>query len=329
LQREASRAAATNVAAHLETALPRGDKRNQSLAKHLARDDRDPSPELGGRNPHDPLVPPIVFGARNAPGRNSAQGLVFVDDLKALSGEDVGRVLTAIEHSPRGISVVKLTVVDCRKGLDELELLLSRNRIHSPPGVMADKDVKLKDESSPGASRLVAVYVQSTSDRLASVMSDLKSKSQFRRLQVDPPISPQRLDPRTQFQIAMLDPQTAGEAASSVGAGRAVRPPESRIESRSSDSHPGSGSRPIPPGARSVAELDRISRQLSLTIPAELLAPSEVESPGTRAGDPIRSLTGAVGSQTAGVGRSVRRPLRVLFVLVCPPALSAPRKRGP
>jgi hypothetical protein len=332
----------------VETASVPAGADNRRLAKRF---------DLGSQKlsalPRDPLVPPIAMHVYKKGDGTSGQGLVFIDNLRKLSGDDVGRVVTAIEHSPRGIAIVKLTVIDCREGLCDLQLLLSRNRISSQHGpsagpAAASQTAATKDGDS---QRLVAVYVQSTSERLASVMSELRSNAQFRRLQVDPPISPQRLDPNSQHQIAMLDAM-GREGFSAAGGGKrrgrfaldatlrkgkaGALPSKSegakyaemkkktapRENGRRDKFEAGNAARPA------LAELDRISRQLQLTIPAGLLA---AEAKG---GVAQRNAVGRQASRVTAGGINDKksdapapttvRPLRVLFVLVCPPAARTP-----
>jgi len=350
-----------------KSARPLSDAADGRLAKrsHLGN-------EKDSAARKDALVPPIALGSVTKGAADSAQGLVFVDNLRKLSGDDVGRVLTAIEHSPSGISVVKLTVIDCRHGLDALQVLLSRNRIPPQHAAVDAKSTESQSRSpkDSDSQRLVAVYVQSSPDRLASVMSELRSNAQFRRLQVDPPISPRRLDPIAQRQIAMLDALgREGLPAEGGGKGRGrfafgtspgnrsqgkPAPPAKAVNAKDEDVHkksaPGENGRRDKFAAKtpgvlktpgdSPAELDRISRQLQLTVPAGVVA---AEAKGDVA---QRSMFAKSAPQIAAARRfdgknrkaggkspTAARPLRVLFVLVCPPgsgtpAVPAARKSG-
>ncbi|MFQ5732536.1 MAG: anti-sigma factor family protein [Planctomycetaceae bacterium] len=301
----------------------------------------------------EPLVPPIIVGQWRAK-ESLGGGLLFFDDLQKLTKDDVGRVVTAMEQSDSGIAIVKLTVVDCRDGLNELQVLLADHRIRRKSSGPTFGDASGKPVEATG--RLTAVYVRSTSDRLASAVADLKTRRQFRRLEVDAPISPSRLDVVTRNKLALLDsPQAVnGGAARYRGA---VRPQSNGPQpaKRDGGSAKGKAGRARKNAAQQIpgdnvadgrkaprTALDRyrrISQQLQLTMPANSLRRDSRELAAAR--DALRrrihltrSLTQRRSGGPAGkVGSVQRRPVRVLFVLECPtppkPGASRPTGAAP
>jgi hypothetical protein len=150
----------------------------------------------------DAAVQPNVgelASTRNAP--NFGLILNSKDELK---NARIGQIIKALETSGGQVAVVKLTVIDRRAGLRNLQVLLSRHRI---PKTQSDRDEaqhgKAASENAehenakplqPESNRLVAVYVEAPSEQLASVLLELKQAEQFRKLHVERSVELSRLD---------------------------------------------------------------------------------------------------------------------------------------
>ncbi|MCH8828275.1 MAG: hypothetical protein IID45_01725 [Planctomycetes bacterium] len=315
-------------------------------------------------NSHSGLVPPIdVANGNNPQGSRSGESrLVFIDDLQKLSQRDVGRVVTAFETTDAGVVVVKLTVVDCRAGLESLQILLTRNEIQLQPDA---ERLHLQIPNKKSTAYLPAVFVQATRRQLVSAVLELREDNAFRTLQVERPISLARLDAVSRRQLQSMEQMDAlveaggknqsshaGKRAS-VGTskmkgltiGRFAKnrnlpsvAPGSRSQKRtltqSSNRKPFDRKpfdrkkdlrRKMPPLTSSpIAELQRISKQLRLSLPADVLRAESSTYPNIqqrqlavrrkRDNQPKRLLKSAAPLPRANVADRSRR-LRVLFVL--------------
>lgn len=132
--------------------------------------------------------------------RNAARSLVF-DDSR-LSEAQVGEVIEALETSGDKIAVVKLTVVDRLEGLEKLQFLLARNQIPRQ-SVTTEKKADRKQAPARPADRLMAVYVQTNTEQLASTLRHF-NKSQFSTLKVEEPIQIASLDDDSKSQIGFF-----------------------------------------------------------------------------------------------------------------------------
>lgn len=302
----------------------------------------------------DPLVPPIPLASEDD---SRVEGrLIFIDDLHKLSREDVGRVVTALEHTGSGIAVVRLTVVDCRESVNALQMLFARNRIHLQPELEGEKSRPASGAKSAPSEQLVAVYVESTSDRLAEAVAELRSDERFHKLKVDRPLSLAKLDHMSHEQKpagpspwASLRSRIASSQMQRLGGGfggsgrlrtESIRNGQSknaanRSAKRSTPAlparrfqHTEEGKKPVAGGGEQVEQWERISQQLKLTIPAEVLRQNAVVGPSQAARPASPRKAGRTALQSA-VGAP--RPVRVLFVLECPapPARSKPAESKP
>ncbi len=124
--------------------------------------------------------------------------LAFDDDL---TEAQIGQVLSALETSGDQIAVIKLTVVDRSASLNALQLLLERNRVPLESAPSKSKNAS-KAEAEPKLGGMVAVYVETTRDQLASTLLELKQDKRFRILERQPAISLASLDPRSRARLA-------------------------------------------------------------------------------------------------------------------------------
>ena len=112
---------------------------------------------------------------------------MFRDDLDEAR---VGQVVEALDRSSEHASVVQLTVVDVRTGLEHLQLLLSKHNIkpQAPASIDADSDSKDtegdEDAVSP-AEELICVMVDAESEQLASVLNELKDQVRYEELRLE------------------------------------------------------------------------------------------------------------------------------------------------
>ena len=142
-------------------------------------------------------------------GKNDS-GLIF-ENLQELKDADIGKIVTALEKTNEGITVVKLTVVDRRAGLKSLQVLLSRHKIPlgDEKGNKSDRDKKAEGKSRKDknnstqekSERLVAVYVKATPLQIAAALGDLRNSDLFQKLHVHGPIQTAQLDRYSERQV--------------------------------------------------------------------------------------------------------------------------------
>jgi hypothetical protein len=301
-----------------------------------------------------------VFAGNKEASDAPASELTFGDNLKRA---EIGQVVEALERSAGRIMVVRLTVVDIRKGFKNLHVLLARNRIPQDPASNAVEQQKNTSVAADDAAtlpeqdnRLVAVYVKATGAQLTAVFEQIKRESRFQQMKIDPPITVAQLAEATQTPLAF------GSRASRSGFSKEMRrrgveatddgnrKPLSQSETAESAPKTESAPKlakdkersrvkegPIVLERRQLAELDRISRQLDLTLAPELLAEQKRQQrpSGSRpavisskkwtrprvakmpTADEAERLS-VIGSRVAGT------PFQVLFVLeVVPPSDNA------
>ena len=125
-----------------------------------------------------------------APSDNEARAgrsqLVFDDSLKRA---DVGQIVEALETIDGEVAVVRLTVVDRRKGLDALQVLLSRNKILQETTAAGNYREQDKQEKSDGAEPLVAVFVEASGEQLAQALLQLNAQDSIQSLEIEQPIA--------------------------------------------------------------------------------------------------------------------------------------------
>jgi len=251
-------------------------------------------------------------------------------------------VVEAIEKSGGHIAVVKLTVVDRQAGLKALQILLAHLQIPLEP---QRSDGVEEERAQQPPNRLVAVYVEATSEQLSAALLQLNQEEQFQELQIEPPIQLARLDVASRDRVARRanvveslmksravaakslgenkDRNGASEGRARAAADEVSKPENAKgfsVEKKAKKNRRESLQKPQPP----APELARISRQLQLSLPADVLkvGPKELEAvlelaeskPAGRkflnAKPPTSTAAPAAqNSQHAG-------PLQVLFVLV-------------
>lgn len=322
------------------------------LAKRNDRPNKDAEKPVPGKVT-EPLIPPLALKAGSKSGK-----MTFNYDLRKVTKADIGRVITALRPTPNGISVVKLTVIDCNEQtLHAFEVLLAENQIHPQPrdgdkatGKGQGSRQAGGDDNKPG--RILAVYVQSSPEKLAKAMEGMKSDKRFHQLHVDNPVAIASLDQTTRKQLDPFFQRDAakqskqsrkgrrfsksagklnaknGKPATVPGAGGAGRVAngtkqhKKNIAATAKTPHKFDGkkrtSRDEKSDAKKFNEWDRISRQLRLNLPPSSFPNSARSGHLAQNGGKSRSNSFGGGkfaarSQVAGDAH----PVRVLFVLVC------------
>ena len=107
-------------------------------------------------------------------------------DNGLLSRAQVGDVVEGLDTSGKQIAVVKLYVVDRRKGLESLQLLLTRNQI--PIESDAQNESEPVIPANQPTNQMMAVYVQTSKQQLTAALQQLDSSQGFHGLQIDNPI---------------------------------------------------------------------------------------------------------------------------------------------
>ncbi|MCH7987845.1 MAG: hypothetical protein IID46_01705 [Planctomycetes bacterium] len=247
-------------------------------------------------------------------GKNDS-GLIF-ENLQELKDADIGKIVTALEKTNEGITVVKLTVVDRRAGLKSLQVLLSRHKIplDDKKGNKSDRDKKAEGKSRKDknnstqekSERLVAVYVKATPLQIAAALGDLRNSDLFQKLHVRGPIQTAQLNNysgRQVFSGASAVPGAASNSSLTTSGRRTGSPGISgsfRIQIGANQSAHSAGDSKSPVEATkptdalqksgvdaekladrrdatrkneasTLKELDRISRQLELSLSPEIL----------------------------------------------------------
>lgn len=230
LQRDKQPAAAPLIAeakaAQMEKAVPAGKglpaeptaeptaEQGTAKRKSLA----EPTPSVADSKP---APAPAVTKLREAPrGGEQAEA----------DGWQVGQVIESIESvgtTPGKVAVVQIYVIDRRKGMEEVQLVLKTNSIEPPatgkPGEVAKSEAAAKPVDVDGREALEvelhAVYVTATSEQLAEALRTLKSHESIVDLAIEPPVEIARLDPPT--QSFFHQPQRTGPLQFSVN-GQAV-----------------------------------------------------------------------------------------------------------
>ena len=350
-QREVSDQVARNGA----NVKPKDLTESAPLATRTDRPNKDAEKVVPGAVV-DPLIPPLALKSGGKAGK-----MTFIDDLRKVTQADIGRVITALRPTPNGISVVKLTVIDCNEQtLHAFEVLLAENQIHPQPGKetngTAGSGADQRGSADQKSGRVLAVYVQSSPEKLAKAMEGMKSDKRFHKLHVDDPVAIASLDQTTRKQ---LDPffKPDGDAAKQSGQmGKARRGYKSGGHSKAKNEKPlpapgAGGASRVANGTKSyrknakknlaaktplkfdgkkragrdkfgdaqkINEWDRISRQLRLNLPPSSF-PKAAQSGyiAKRAGS--RQSNGFGGGNFAARPQVAgpTQPVRVLFVLVC------------
>jgi hypothetical protein len=208
-----------------------------------------------------------------------------------LSEARVGEVLSAFETSGGKVAVCKVTVMDMRDGLDQLEMLLYKQRIEPDPGVSSTDKAKI---ATPQSGQMVAIYVEATREQLSPAIAALKDEPAFRdqQLQVEEPVD-----------SAVLDSQVAELARF-----RSVQAAAPKESPRSLEAAPA----PEAAAAAQRADSDRAqaktSRQKPVNVSTDLLKIAEDDA---AAAPPAEASAASEGEELRE-----SEPLQVLFVLV-------------
>jgi anti-sigma factor RsiW len=121
-----------------------------------------------------------------------------------LDAARVGDIVEAVETDGDSVSVIRLTVINRRNGMHDLQVLLSR------------QNIRTGDDESPEANdgELVAVYVQSDPELLRKAMAELRDRVEFDSLDVTPSVQLAELEPDfvSSLGIDSSSPPANGEA---------------------------------------------------------------------------------------------------------------------
>jgi len=276
--------------------------------------------QLGGAGSSAPRAPEVAgkttgftkAGANKSLARKKSRlaktvsgggsGLVFGSSLK---NARVGEAVKALERSGDRVTVITLTVVDRRAGLDDLQILLARHQIPRVPGQSraekssqhrrkkskrdlkkqlpaplakkpaAGRAVAAQPISGPKKGELVAVYVEATPGQLAGVLGELQRRKQFVGLNIGRTVAVAQLDALTRSGVS-------GRERERQGLSRLVKDAPGRIagtvvaaKSAGAKSAKKESGKPAPQKAKpalrasnSDADVSRPSRQMRLALPA-------------------------------------------------------------
>jgi anti-sigma-K factor RskA len=273
-------------------------------------------------------------GLRSPLSGKHDSGLIF-ENLQELKDADVGNIVTALETTNAGITVVKLTVVDRRAGLKTLQVLLSRHRIplEDEKGKKSDSDKKSESKSREEKNnstrkkpeRLVAVYVKATPRQVTAALEDLRNSDLFQKLHVRGPIQTAQLNCYSERQVFSRG-STDDDSKTSIDS----KKPTNAFQESGLEAEKLAGNRDIIRQRETspLKELDRFSRQLELSLSPEVLTElSQTTEPTGRYSPNSRSSTGftiRLNSKISKPGKQNKNartilqpdPLKVLFILV-------------
>ncbi len=108
-------------------------------------------------------------------------GTLMLSNIDFLGGLKVGQVIEFVPQvadPENNVAVVDLQVLDIEKGVNQVQVLLSKYSIRPRhPGQMTDRDKqkfeKLAEESKSGSNEIVAVYTYGPGEKLAQTLEDL------------------------------------------------------------------------------------------------------------------------------------------------------------
>lgn len=173
----------------------------------------DPSRTRSFRS-EEPSIATSESGRSTVEFQNGESRLVFGADR--LQGANVGQVIEAIEHTDRGVAVVRLQVVDRMQGMLGVQSLLARNSISqeaseanaddkaiaAAPPAAAPTETSSRvtvgggDESLPEEEELICVLVEAPPERLAEALRQFHTLEGFEELSVEEPVEIAQLDRR-------------------------------------------------------------------------------------------------------------------------------------
>ncbi len=150
-------------------------------------------------------------------------------DKSTLREAEIGDVVEALQSSGDQVAVVRLTVVDRQKGLEQLQLLLAKNHIAQSDAGEATKtfsDARSERESAVLAKRrsgkdaapdqMLAVYVESDSQQLAATLRQLRENQLVQSLEVEQPILLAQLDAAAEGQVRLNEDEHLSRSDKSV-----------------------------------------------------------------------------------------------------------------
>ncbi len=255
-----------------------------------------------------------------SPAKGNETSNLFFDQQKLREAE-IGDVVEAVRTVGEEIAVVKLTVVDRQNGFERLQLLLTKNQITADePGVGSKRDESdsvAKDSSlkirakQPAPSvaesqQLLAVFVESDSQQMASVLKQLRETDYLQSLEVDQPILMAELNDATQDGKPLANAkQLAGGGALP---GKMGRRDARKLPTEEKDKS----------ALAKEQQATSNSRQYSLQLPANSLTQSlSADSARNQSRSSFRyNATDATTRVADGKSSAELRPMQVLFVVV-------------
>lgn len=113
---------------------------------------------------------------------NGAAQNFYVNNLDFLNGLKVGEVyqfVPQVADNGNNVAVVDLAVLDVERGVDQVQVLLSQNRIQprlagSSNDLEKQKSQKLRDQAKASASEMVVVYTVGPGEQLAKTLEDMQ-----------------------------------------------------------------------------------------------------------------------------------------------------------
>lgn len=243
------------------------------------------------------------------PRLGESQNLFF--DQQALKFAEIGDVVEAVRTEGDEVAVVKLTVVDRQEGIEQLQLLLTKNQIDRDDSrdtmqrmekkkIATDSQRPLRTDDvatvSTDVQPMLAVFVESDARRMTAVLNQLRETDFLQSLEVSPPIALAALDDVNQNgkSLSELQAQSPRVRLPEKAAGRDDLKSRTKTDSASS-----------------------VSRQYALQLPASSLPQFPMPEVLRNQNRLNRSSTpGPAVTTKTDNGAANDRPMQVLFVLV-------------
>lgn len=282
--------------------------------------------------------------ARVAGGEN----LYF--DQSTLGDAEIGDVIRAIQRTEGDeVAVVYLTVVDRRPGLDNFQLLLTRNKIARSEGESEPIASRLAVPSE-GADEMQAVLVKADAAQLETALEELRKEKYLRSLEVDQPILLAELseapngrayaaDKTISDSVKREEAKSLSEAATSARRSKAA--PADAIEKKLTKAPaPAPADKPAGPPAKASESRDAkepFAKQYRFGLSSQALQQNQLAQQNRARDVSKETLRGQAAAKKDVEPAAEQRPLQVLFVVVDqsqagkqqPPASNSSKPTGP
>lgn len=131
----------------------------------------------------------IGFGRGGENAKNPDLGNKNLKDLP------IAELVEALDAQGQQVAVVRLVVADRQQGLKHLQQLLQKHEIAHESTKQTEQDrVAVGDLGLKAQSEMLAVYVETSEDQLASVMQDLQQEAAFQELTMAAPVESAEVD---------------------------------------------------------------------------------------------------------------------------------------